>query len=220
MARKEEEDEEEVKEEEMNGRREKKDWKRAKNKLQNIEILIKSQHKSKIIFEPYRNHPEHEVHLVRRSRCVQPDRNPFSPSTPSHLEGHPLLPFNPLPSGRAPPPPHIATYALSIPRDDQKIICRLTHSHRAHYRALVARRHEGSTPSCIACRERGPTPRQHRSFLMQVRGRPFKRPGAWGVSAQGLSVEKWRIRTQRKRRSEQYSRKSTVRACSRVEGRA
>lgn len=95
MARKEEEDEEEVKEEEMNGRREKKDWKRAKNKLQNIEILIKSQHKSKIILEPYRSHPEYKVHLVRRSRCVQPDRNPFSPSTPSHLKGHPLLPFNP-----------------------------------------------------------------------------------------------------------------------------
>lgn len=83
----------------------KKDWKRAKNKLQNIEILIKSQHKSKIILEPYRSHPEYKVHLVRRSRCVQPDRNPFSPSTPSHHKRAPPPPLQPLPSGRAPSPP-------------------------------------------------------------------------------------------------------------------
>lgn len=65
---------------------------------------------------------------------------------------------------------------------------------------------------------RGPTLRQHRSFLMQLRGRPFKRSGVWDGSGEGVSVERWRIHTQRKRRENstagrvQYERAAAWRA--------
>lgn len=139
MARKEEEElKEEVVVEKENGRgrgKRRKKLKMANNKLQNMKIKTK---KANIYLKSIPNNTRviQSTIYIWFGVCGACSKIEIPPS---------------LPSRRAPPPPHAATYALSILRDDKKIICRLTHSHRAHYRALVARRYRGvnSTTNCV-----------------------------------------------------------------------